>query len=137
MLDKITSMDTGDFVKNDAGKRRATGMVQNYTEIDHRCCPESPTFAIDPLTMSTPNHQLQTLLDSVNRLLASHQAMRSELHEVKAKWTAAEEALRRAQATNGATQQPSTPTPPSSALSASDVDALVEEIDSCIALLKP
>ena len=87
--------------------------------------------------MPTPSHQLQTLLDSVNRLLASHQAMRSELHKVKEKWTAAEEALRLAQATNGATQQLSTPTPPSSALSASDVDALVEEIDSCIALLKP
>ena len=86
--------------------------------------------------MSTPQHQLSSLTDAVNRLLDAHAVLKERNHELQQRLEAAEDALTKARHENSALHNLSTPTPPSSALSAPELDALVEDIDACIALLK-
>ena len=86
--------------------------------------------------MSTPQHQLSSLTDAVNRLLDAHAVLKERNHELQQRLEAAEDALTKARHENSELQNLSTPTPSSPALSAPELDALVEDIDACIALLK-
>lgn len=86
--------------------------------------------------MSTPQHQLSSLTDAVNRLLDAHAVLKERNHELQQRLEAAEDALTKARHENSEPHNLSTPTPPSPALSAPELDALVEDIDACIALLK-
>lgn len=86
--------------------------------------------------MSTPEHQLSSLTDAVNRLLDAHAVLKERNHELQQRLEAAEDALTKARHENSELHNLSTPTPPSPALSAPELDALVEDIDACIALLK-
>lgn len=86
--------------------------------------------------MSTPQHQLSSLTDAVNRLLDAHAVLKERNHELQQRLEAAEDALTKARHENSELHNLSTPTPPGPALSAPELDALVEDIDACIALLK-
>ena len=86
--------------------------------------------------MSTPQHQLSSLTDAVKRLLDAHAVLKERNHELQQRLEAAEDALTKARHENSKLHNLSTPTPPSPALSAPELDALVEDIDACIALLK-
>ena len=86
--------------------------------------------------MSTPEHQLSSLTDAVNRLLDAHAVLKERNHELQQRLEAAEGALIKARHENSELHNLSTPKPPSPALSAPELDALVEDIDACIALLK-
>ena len=86
--------------------------------------------------MPTPESHLQSLLEAVDRLLQAQAALKNDNRMLRDQLTAAEEALNQAKQENSATHHLSTPTPQPPALSAEELDALVDEIDSCIALLK-
>ena len=86
--------------------------------------------------MSSPQNQISSLTDAVSRLIDAYTSMKARNHELQEKLDAAEKALIQARQANSDNHNTSTPTPPAPALSASELDALVEEIDSCIALLK-
>jgi len=87
--------------------------------------------------MSQPHSQLQPLLEAVERLLEAHGTLQRENAELQGQLKQAEEALSQARQESQSALNLSTPTPPTPALTAHELDALVEEIDSCIALLKP
>ena len=86
--------------------------------------------------MSQSDSQLQSLLEAVERLLAKHAQLNQEHLELKEKLKKAEEALSQTKGTDDSTHNLSTPTPPLPPLNAEELDAMVEEIDACIALLK-
>ena len=86
--------------------------------------------------MSSPQNQISSLTDAVGRLIDAYTSMKTRNRELQEKLDAAEEALIAARQANSHNHNTSTPTPAAPALSASELDALVEEIDSCIALLK-
>ena len=86
--------------------------------------------------MAQPQSQLQPLLDAVERLLQAHGTLKREHASLQEQLKQAEEALSQARQEAQSSHNLSTPTPPTPALSAHELDALVEEIDSCIALLK-
>lgn len=86
--------------------------------------------------MSSPQNQISSLTNAVGRLIDAYTSMKERNRELQEKLDAAEEALIEARQANSDNHNTSTPTPAAPALSASELDALVEEIDSCIALLK-
>lgn len=86
--------------------------------------------------MPTPESHLHSLLEAVDRLLQAHAALKHDNRVLRDQLKAAEDALDQAKHEHSATHNLSTPTPPTPALTAEELDALVEEIDSCIALLK-
>ena len=86
--------------------------------------------------MSSPQNQISSLTDAVGRLIDAYTSMKARNRELQEKLDAAEEALIEARQANSHNHNTSTPSPAAPALSASELDALVEEIDSCIALLK-
>ena len=85
--------------------------------------------------MSFSPTQLTTLLHAVERLLEAHADLRGELHEANARLEEALTKLREMEMVREANQPQPQPTP-EPAMSAAELDALVEEIDECIALLK-
>ncbi|MAO88584.1 MAG: hypothetical protein CL822_06365 [Crocinitomicaceae bacterium] len=85
--------------------------------------------------MSFSPTQLTTLLHAVERLLEAHVGLRGELHEANARLEEAHAKLREVEMVREHNQPQPQPTP-ESAMSAAELDALVEEIDECIALLK-
>ena len=87
--------------------------------------------------MPTPESQLQSLLEAGEQLLQAQTALKNDNRVLRDQLKAAEEALNQAKQESSTTHNLSTPTPPTPALTAEELDALVEEIDSCIALLKP
>jgi transposase len=87
--------------------------------------------------MPTPESQLQSLLEAVEQLLQAQTALKNDNRVLRDQLKAAEEALNQAKQERSSHHNLSTPTPSIPALTAEELDALVEEIDSCIALLKP
>lgn len=85
--------------------------------------------------MSFSPTQLTTLLHAVERLLEAHAGLRGELHEANARLEEAHAKLRELEMARDHNQPQPQPTP-EPAMSAAELDALVEEIDECIALLK-
>mgnify|MGYP001215511878 FL=1 len=85
--------------------------------------------------MSFSPTQLTTLLHAVERLLEAHVGLRGELHEANARLEEAHAKLREVEMVREHNQPQPQPTP-EPAMSAAELDALVEEIDECIALLK-
>ena len=85
--------------------------------------------------MSFSPTQLTTLLHAVERLLEAHIGLRGELHEANARLEEAHAKLREVEMVREHNQPQPQPTP-EPAMSAAELDALVEEIDECIALLK-
>ena len=85
--------------------------------------------------MSFSPTQLTTLLHAVERLLKAHVGLRGELHEANARLEEAHAKLREVEMVRENNQPQPQPTP-EPAMSAAELDALVEEIDECIALLK-
>jgi len=85
--------------------------------------------------MSFSPTQLTTLLHAVERLLEAHVGLRGELHEANARLEEAHAKLREVEMVRENNQPQPQPTP-EPAMSAAELDALVEEIDECIALLK-
>ena len=85
--------------------------------------------------MSFSPTQLTTLLHAVERLLEAHAGLRGELHEANARLDEAHAKLREVEMVREHNQPQPQPTP-EPAMSAAELDALVEEIDECIALLK-
>ena len=85
--------------------------------------------------MSFSPTQLTTLLHAVERLLEAHVGLRGELHEANARLEEAHANLREVEMVRENNQPQPQPTP-EPAMSAAELDALVEEIDECIALLK-
>ena len=86
--------------------------------------------------MSTREQTLSNLLDAVGNLLDAFQAEKERNRALSGQLKDAQRTLLAAQQQDSPSNNLSTPTPPSQALSAAELDALVEEIDSCIALLK-
>ena len=93
-------------------------------------------FCYELYPMSTREQQLSALLDSVSRLLDSFALLKKDRESLQQKLDDAQAALERAKQEGSQSHNLSTPTPDEPALSAAELDALVEEIDSCIALLK-
>ena len=87
--------------------------------------------------MSTQEQSLSNLLDAVGTLLDAFNAEKERNRALSGQLEDAQRALLVAQQQDSPSNNLSTPTPPTQALSAAELDALVEEIDSCIALLKP
>ena len=87
--------------------------------------------------MSTREQTLSNLLDAVGTLLDAFNAEKERNRALSGQLEDAQCALLEAQQQDSPSNNLSTPTPPTRALSAAELDALVEEIDSCIALLKP
>ena len=87
--------------------------------------------------MSTREQTLSNLLDAVGNLLDAFQAEKERNRALSGQLKDAQRTLLAAQQQDNSTHILSTPTPPTQSLSAAELDALVEEIDSCIALLKP
>lgn len=87
--------------------------------------------------MSTQEQSLSNLLDAVGALLDAFEAEKAQSRILKGQLDDAKLALSKATQQDNSTHILSTPTPPTQSLSAAELDALVEEIDSCIALLKP
>ena len=87
--------------------------------------------------MSTQKQSLSNLLDAVGTLLDVFNAEKERNRALSGQLEDAQRALLEAQQQDSPSNNLSTPTPPTQALSAAELDALVEEIDSCIALLKP
>ena len=85
--------------------------------------------------MSFSPTQLATLLHAVERLLEAHVGLRGELHEANARLEEAHAKLREVEMVREHNQPQPQPTP-EPAMSAAELDTLVEEIDECIALLK-
>ena len=85
--------------------------------------------------MSFSPTQLTTLLHAVERLLEAHVGLRGELHEANSRLEEAHAKLREVEMVREHNQPQPQPTP-EPAMSAAELDALVEEIDECIALLK-
>ncbi len=85
--------------------------------------------------MSFSPTQLTNLLHAVERLLEAYAGLRGELHEANARLEEAQTKLREV-AMARETTQPQPQLTPEPAMSAAELDALVEEIDECIALLK-
>ena len=85
--------------------------------------------------MSFSPTQLTTLLHAVERLLEAHVGLRGELHEANARLEEAHAKLREVEMVRENNQPQPQPTR-EPAMSAAELDALVEEIDECIALLK-
>ena len=85
--------------------------------------------------MSSSPNELTTLLHAVERLLEAHAGLRGELHEANARLEEAQTKLREVEVVREANQTQPQPTP-EPAMSAAELDELVEEIDECIALLK-
>ena len=61
--------------------------------------------------MSTPQHQLSSLTDAVNRLLDAHAVLKERNHELQQRLEAAEDALTKARHENSELHNLSTPTP--------------------------
>ena len=87
--------------------------------------------------MSTREQSLSNLLDAVGTLLDAFNTEKERNRALRGQLQGAQRALLEVQQQDSPSNNLSTPTPPSQALSAAELDALVEEIDSCIALLKP
>ena len=85
--------------------------------------------------MSISPTQLTTLLHAVERLLEAHAGLRGELHEANARLEEALTKLGEMEMVREANQPQPQPTS-EPAMSAAELDALVEEIDECIALPK-
>ena len=83
--------------------------------------------------MSFSTTQLNTLLHAVERLLEAHAGLMGNLHEANARLEEAQTKLREVEMVGETNYPQPTPEP---AMSAAELDALVEEIDECIALLK-
>jgi len=85
--------------------------------------------------MSASHSQLQSLLSAVQALLDSHQTLKQAnealAQELEEKTRELASLTQDVVSSNNLSTPPSTP----SALSADELDALVEEIDNCIALL--
>ena len=86
--------------------------------------------------MPTPETHLQSLFEAVERLLQAQEALKKDNRVLRDQLKEAEDALNQAKQETSTTHHLSTPTPQTPALTAEVLDALVEEIDSCIALLK-
>ena len=86
--------------------------------------------------MSTREQSLSNLLDAVGTLLDAFNTEKERNRALRGQLQDAQRALLEVQQQDSPSNNLSTPTPPSQALSAAELDALVEEIDSCIALLK-
>lgn len=87
--------------------------------------------------MSTREQSLSNLLDAVGTLLDAFKAEQESNRALSEELQDAQRILLEVQQQDSPSNNLSTPTPPNQALSAAELDALVEEIDSCIALLKP
>lgn len=83
--------------------------------------------------MSFSQTQLTTLLHAVERLLEAHAGLRGELHEANARLEKVQTKLQEVEMVRETNLPQPTPEP---AMSAEELDALVEEIDECITLLK-
>ena len=97
----------------------AVRMVQNYRRLLPCMLPFIAYFCSRPVPMSTPQHQLSSLTDAVNRLLDAHAVLKERNHELQ--WTRledAEDALTKARHRTAQLHNLSTPTPPSPALCA-------------------
>ena len=86
--------------------------------------------------MSKHQSQLNSLLEATDALLQAHVLLKEEHRVVKERLEEALSALDELKSERTANNLHSTPTTEPSPLSAAELDALVEEIDSCIALLK-
>ena len=86
--------------------------------------------------MSNPQQQLSSLTDAVSRLLDAYAGLKDRNLELQQRLEATEEALNKERQDNSDIHNQSYPSPQDSSLTASDLDALVEDIDNCIALLK-
>jgi len=86
--------------------------------------------------MSNPQQQLSSLTDAVSRLLDAYTGMKDRNRELQQRLETTEEALNKERQDNSHIHNQSYPSPQDSSLTASELDALVEEIDNCIALLK-
>ena len=84
--------------------------------------------------MSNPQQQLSSLTDAV-RLLDAYTGL-DRNRELQQRLEATEEALNKERQDNSHIHNQSYPSPQDSSLTASELDALVEEIDNCIAILK-
>lgn len=110
-------------------------LVQNYTL-------PSDALEADGLLLFTyedhapMNSQLENLLSAVQQLLEAHQALKRSHRELEDQLEAVSKELNQREQEIRALDKPSTTSPQSSALTAAELDALVEEIDNCIALLK-
>ena len=87
--------------------------------------------------MSTREQSLSNLLDAVGTLLDAFKAEQESNRALSEELQDSQRTLLEVQQQDSPSNNLSTPTPPNQALSAAELDALVEEIDSCIALLKP
>jgi chromosome segregation ATPase len=85
--------------------------------------------------MSFSQTQLTTLLHAVERLLEAHAGLRGELHEANARLEKVQTKLQEVEMVRETNLPQPQPTP-EPAMSAEELDALVEEIDECITLLK-
>ena len=85
--------------------------------------------------MSTNDSQLTELLDSVQALLQAHGDLKEQHRLLKEKLEATTAELVSLRKEHDVKNNLSTPSAESPALNAADLDALVEEIDNCIALL--
>ena len=86
--------------------------------------------------MSSSQNQLSSLNNAVERLIDAYTSIKSRNRELQEKLHAAEEELLQTKQASSDNRNTSIPKPPVTAMSAPELDALVEEIDSCIALLK-
>ena len=82
------------------------------------------------------NSQLEHLLSAVQQLLEAHQALKRSHRELEGQLEAVSKELNQREQEARASDKPYTSSPQSPALTAAELDALVEEIDNCIALLK-
>ena len=85
--------------------------------------------------MSFSTTQLTTLLHAVERLLEAHANLKGELHEANARLEKVQTKLQEVEMVRETNLPQPQPTP-EPAMSAEELDALVEEIDECITLLK-
>ena len=86
--------------------------------------------------MSNPQQHFSSLTDAVSRLLDAYTGLKDRNRELQQRLEAPEEALNKERQDNSHIHNQSYPSPQGSPLTASELDALVEDIDNCIALLK-
>ena len=80
--------------------------------------------------------QLHSLLEAVERLVQAQAALKKDNQELRDQLDAAKAEVEKAKQANSETHIHSNPPPSTPTLNAEELDALVEDIDSCIALLK-
>ena len=86
--------------------------------------------------MSNSREQLSSLTEAVSHLIDAYTALKESNSKLLLKLDAAEKALTEERHKSSTVNNQSTHSSQSQGLTAADMDALVEEIDSCIALLK-